>query len=99
MEIQLVVTEHKLAKRIANIVIADVQRLEGLYSWYKPDSPLSSINKVAATSGRITVDEETAELLNYAATCYQQSDGLSISVQEFCVGPGVSKQAGCRTID
>jgi thiamine biosynthesis lipoprotein len=31
---------------------------------------------VAVAGGRISVDEETAELLNYAATCYDQSDGL-----------------------
>ncbi|QSB03599.1 FAD:protein FMN transferase [Methylomonas sp. EFPC1] len=86
-EIQLIATEHKQAKRIADIVTADVQRLEGLYSRYKPDSLLSSINQVAAMGGRITVDEETAGLLNYAATCHQQSDGL------FDITSGILRQA------
>ncbi|MDT4292319.1 FAD:protein FMN transferase [Methylomonas sp. MO1] len=86
-EIQLISAEHKQAKRIADIVIADVQRLEGLYSRYKPDSLLSRINKAAAKGGHITVDAETAGLLNYAATCYQQSDGL------FDITSGILRQA------
>ncbi len=54
----------------------DVYRLERLYSRYRTDSFLSEINRVAATGGCITVDDETAGLLDYAATCYHQSDGL-----------------------
>lgn len=86
-EIQLFVEEQKLANRIAEIVIADVQRLEGLYSRYKPDSLLSKINTVAATGGSIVVDAETAGLLDYAATCHQQSDGL------FDISSGILRQA------
>ncbi|MBS0484164.1 MAG: FAD:protein FMN transferase [Proteobacteria bacterium] len=54
----------------------DVYRLEAKYSRYRADSFLSDINRVAAQSGSIPVDDETAGLLDYAATCYQQSDGL-----------------------
>ncbi|OAI01099.1 FAD:protein FMN transferase [Methylomonas methanica] len=86
-EIQLFVAENEQAKGIAELVIADVQRLEGLYSRYRCDSLLSRINKVAAKGGRITVDEETAGLLDYAATCYQQSDGL------FDITSGILRQA------
>jgi thiamine biosynthesis lipoprotein len=86
-EIQLFVAEHEQAKRIAEIVSADVQRLEGLYSRYKSGSLLTRINTVAANGGHITVDEETAGLLNYAATCYQQSDGL------FDITSGILRQA------
>jgi len=75
-DIQLFADTHVKAKRVADAAIADVQRLEALYSRYRSDSFLSAINRVAATGGRITVDEETAGLLNYAATCYDQSDGL-----------------------
>ena len=64
------------AKHAADAAIADVQRLEALYSRYKADSFLSEINRVAATGGAISVDEETASLLDYAVTCYEQSDGL-----------------------
>ena len=75
-EMQLFADTQAKAKRVADAVIADVFRLEALYSRYHNDSFLSAINRVAATGGRITVDDETAGLLNYAATCYDQSDGL-----------------------
>lgn len=75
-EIQLFTKSHAEAKRAAKIAIADVSRLETRYSRYKSNSFLSAINRVAATGGSITVDDETAGLLNYAVTCYDQSDGL-----------------------
>ena len=75
-EIQLFARTEAKARDAANAAIADVQRLEALYSRYKPDSFLSKINRAAAVGGAIKVDEETAGLLHYAATCYEQSDGL-----------------------
>lgn len=75
-EIQLFVQDEARARLLANMVIADVQRLEARYSRYRGDSLLSAINQAAAHRGGISVDEETASLLNYANTCYQQSDGL-----------------------
>jgi FAD:protein FMN transferase len=75
-EIQLFAHNEAEAKHATDSAIADVQRLEALYSRYKTDSFLSDINRVAATGGTITVDEETASLLDYAVTCYEQSDGL-----------------------
>ena len=84
--IQLYAANKKKAKRISNAVIADVNRLEQKYSRYRPDSLLSKINRLAAKGGQIKVDEETAGLLNYAATCYLQSDGL------FDITSGVLRQ-------
>jgi len=75
-EIQLYATHENQAREAANQVIQDVNRLEVLYSRYRADSFLSKINRHAATGKKISVDTETAGLLNYAATCYQQSDGL-----------------------
>ncbi|MGX2039222.1 FAD:protein FMN transferase [Methylocaldum sp. MU1018] len=75
-EIQLYAPTDAKAEHAAAAVIADVRRLEALYSRYRSDSFLSAINRVAATGGRITVDGETAGLLNYAATCHEQSGGL-----------------------
>ncbi|WP_432743475.1 FAD:protein FMN transferase [Methylobacter sp. G7] len=75
-DIQLYADSPSRAKQIADAAITDVYRLEALYSRYRSDSFLAAINRVAATGGRITVDDETAGLLNYAATCYEQSDGL-----------------------
>ena len=68
-------TRHK-AQQAAHAVITDVQRLEALYSRYRDDSFLSEINRVAAKGGCISVDMETAGLLDYAMTCYCESDGL-----------------------
>lgn len=86
-EIQLFAGTFGEAKRISDLAITDVHRLEARYSRYRSDSLLSAINKVAAEGGRITVDEETAGLLNYAATCYEQSDGL------FDVTSGILRRA------
>ncbi len=85
--IQLYAGGKRKAKRAAQVAIDDVQRLEGIYSRYRDNSFLSEINRAAAAGGEISVDEETAGLLDYAATCYQQSDGL------FDITSGVLRQA------
>lgn len=56
--------------------IAEVERLEARYSRYRETSDLAQINRVAARGGTIEVDPETAGLLDYAATCHAESDGL-----------------------
>jgi len=86
-EIQLFAEHREEAVRIAGVAIADVARLETLYSRYREDSLLSTINRVAAAGGSITVDEETAGLLNYADTCHAQSGGL------FDISSGILRRA------
>ncbi len=85
--IQLYADNHQAGKYAADIAIADINRLEARYSRYRKDSFLSEINRIAAQAGSISVDEESAGLLNYAATCYQQSDGL------FDITSGILRQA------
>lgn len=75
-EIQLFAKNKRHAKKVSKLVINDVNRLEALYSRYREDSFLSEINRKAALGKKISVDDETAGLLSYADTCYQQSDGL-----------------------
>ena len=75
-DIQLFAVNEAEAKQASDAAIADVNRLEAMYSRYKSDSFLSEINSVAANGGSIKVDDETASLLDYAVTCYEQSDGL-----------------------
>jgi len=75
-EIKLFAPDATVAKRIAQLVKADILRLEALYSRYRQDSFLSEINRCAKLGQSISVDPETQSLLNYATTCYQQSDGL-----------------------
>ncbi len=60
----------------AEAAIREVERLEHRYSRYRADSVLSQINAVAAQGGSLSVDEETAGLLDYAFACYRKSDGL-----------------------
>lgn len=53
---------------------AEVARLEKKYSRYRSDSFLTQIN--LSHDNPIELDSETAGLLNYANTAYQESDGL-----------------------
>ena len=75
-DIQLFAHNEVQARQAADAAIADVQRLEALYSRYRSTSFLSEINREAASGGSIRVDDETASLLDYAVACYEQSDGL-----------------------
>lgn len=75
-ELQLFAADIRHAQRAAEAAMADVARLEARYSRYREDSLLAAINRVAARGGEIEVDAETASLLDYAATCHAQSDGL-----------------------
>jgi thiamine biosynthesis lipoprotein len=86
-EIQLFAASDAQAKHVSNLVIGDVARLEARYSRYRSESFLSAINRVAAEGGSISVDDETAQLLNYAATCYEQSEGL------FDISSGILRRA------
>lgn len=75
------------AARAAAAVQADVDRLEARYSRYRATSYLAQINRVAAAGGSISVDAETAHLLDYAATCHAESKGL------FDITSGVLRRA------
>lgn len=65
----------KVEKKIVRL-INTIRNLENRYSRYKSDSILSVINQQAAIGGKVKVDKETESLLNYAHTCYLESDGL-----------------------
>lgn len=54
---------------------AEVRRLEAKYSRYRDDSVTSTINR-AAGGTPVAVDDETARLLDYAHTAWQQSGGV-----------------------
>jgi thiamine biosynthesis lipoprotein len=75
-ELQFYAPNDLLSQKAAQHVMADVCRLEQRYSRYRTDSFLAQINQIAEIGGDITVDDETAGLLNYAQTCYQLSDHL-----------------------
>jgi thiamine biosynthesis lipoprotein len=75
-EIRLYAPSEEPAGACARAAIADVLRLEAKYSRYRDDSVTAAINRVAAVGGAVDVDAETATLLDYATTCFEQSDGL-----------------------
>ncbi len=59
------------ALRIAE---AEARRVERKFSRYLPDNVIHRINH---SRGRpVTVDDETAHLIGYAAACYEMSDGM-----------------------
>jgi len=75
-EIELFADRRTDCQAAAEAVIGEVERLEQLYSRYRDDSLLSAINRSAQSGSSIAVDDETALLLDYAGTCYRQSEGL-----------------------
>lgn len=77
--------EQERCQLAALAVEQEVKRIEKKYSRYRDDSVLSNINRHAGT---ITdIDAESHYLFNYAAICWQQSDGL------FDISSGVLRQA------
>lgn len=54
----------------------EVLRLEHRYSGKRPDNYLAEINAVAARGGSLSVDEETADLLDCAFAWHRTSGGL-----------------------
>src|SRR5665213_1443489 len=73
-EVRIETDNVSLAQLAADIVETEARRIEFKYSRYKETSVVSSIN----TSGgrEVVVDAETAHLLNFAAQCYELSNGL-----------------------
>jgi FAD:protein FMN transferase len=65
---------------------AEALRIESRYSRYRADSIVARIN-AAAGGAPLAVDEETAALLDYAATAHAQSGGL------FDITSGVLRRA------
>src|SRR5215470_6267541 len=75
-EIRLYAGSEEGAAAIARRAADDVRRLDAKYSNYRDDSVTAAINRVAAEGGTTEVDAETASLLDYADTCFEQSEGL-----------------------
>ena len=62
------------ARRLGTLARDEALRIERKYSRYRADSELQRLN---TAGGRpVTVDEETAALLDFAATCHALSGGL-----------------------
>lgn len=68
------VDERPLAAALLQQATDEALRIEHLFSRYRDDNIIHTINHAAGKP--IEVDEETARLLDYAAHCYQISNGL-----------------------
>jgi FAD:protein FMN transferase len=66
--------DSSIAERLFSIANHEAQRIECKFSRYLESNIIHRINH---SNGRsIEVDEETALLIDYAATCYELSDGM-----------------------
>lgn len=73
------------AGALASVAAEEARRVEAKFSRYREDSVVGRLNR--AEGRPMAVDEETARLLDYAATCWEESRGL------FDVTTGVLRRA------
>ncbi len=72
-------------KDLAALAQFEAQRIERAFSRYLPGNIIARINQAAGTP--VTVDDETAMLLDYASTCHRLSSG------RFDITSGVLRRA------
>ncbi len=77
----------RVCQQAATLAEAEVRRIEAKYSRYRDDSIVGRINASAGDARGVTVDDETAALLDYAAAAHAQSSGL------FDITSGVLRRA------
>ena len=73
-EVRVYAPDEATARHWSDAAIAEVRRIETKYSRYRDDSVTTRINS-AAGGDAISVDTETASLLDFAAELHAQSDG------------------------
>ena len=86
-ELRFYARSSDLAEAAHAAAVAVIAQLEDRYSRYRPSSLTSRINAAAGTGDWLTVDAETAGLLDYAQQVWQQSEGL------FDITSGILRQA------
>jgi len=73
-ELRLETGDRAVAIAASRAVEGEARRIERKFSRYRADSVVGEIN---ASNGRdVIVDQETAQLLDFAANCFALSDGL-----------------------
>src|SRR5215472_6847650 len=63
-----------LGQLVSASVSGEAFRIEQKFSHYRADNIVHAINN--ADGAAVEVDNETADLLDYAARCYEESGGL-----------------------
>ncbi|MDR3416402.1 MAG: FAD:protein FMN transferase [Nevskia sp.] len=86
-EIRLYAADRAGAEAAAERGKAEVLRLEQRYSRYRDDSLTTLVNRSAGDTRGVEVDAESAALLDYAHTAWEQSEGL------FDITSGVLRRA------
>jgi thiamine biosynthesis lipoprotein len=73
-EVLLATAERSLALELGTLAAREAWRIEQKFSRYRDDSVIAGIHQQRGAS--ITVDPETASLLDFAEQCYDSSAGL-----------------------
>jgi thiamine biosynthesis lipoprotein len=73
-EVRLETEDAALAEVVARVAETEARRIEQKFSRYKSDSVIGRIN--AGGGKEMVVDGETAHLLDFAAECFEVSEGL-----------------------
>lgn len=84
-EVLIDTDDRDLAGRLGSAARTEATRIEHKFSRYRRDNIIGRINR--ANGAAVSVDEETAALLDYAETCWRLSNGL------FDVTSGVLRRA------
>jgi thiamine biosynthesis lipoprotein len=84
-ELLLYTTDRPSALELGAVAAGEAWRIEGKYSRYRQDSVISRIN--GQVGSVLRMDEETTSLLDFAAQCYELSEGL------FDITSGVLRRA------
>lgn len=84
-EVQLEVRSQRLARRLLDVARREALRIERLLSRYRDDNVVHRINH--AEGRALSVDSETARMLDFADTCFHLSQG------RFDVTSGVLREA------
>lgn len=75
-EVRLYAGDRTQADRHAAVAKTEILRLEQRYSRYREDSFTTLVNRSAGDARGIEADAESAALLDYARTAWEQSEGL-----------------------
>ncbi|WP_455376147.1 FAD:protein FMN transferase [Kaarinaea lacus] len=73
-EVLVDTSDRNLARMLVETAMNEARRIEQKFSRYRSDNIIYKINH--SNGQTITVDEETANLLDYAEQCYRISEGL-----------------------
>lgn len=77
--------DEALARQLLDLVSAEAWRVEDKYSRYLPGNIIAKLN--SSNGAFVDVDDETADLLDFAATLHELSDGM------FDITSGVLREA------